>query len=627
MAALPPTRSRPRWLALGVLAVFGAGLLVWQLGGDGDQSPANGKRSGRGSTVQAGGSGTSTGPLAWRNRKNRGRLGPIKVAPPADGLVRVTGVVVDAASGKPVSDVEVVFADGQSEATTQSDLAGRYSIDVRPGHYRPFVRADGLISVGHPPRERLPGRPRTDQIAASRLEVAPDLAVYSNLSGADLEVVRAGVIAGRVFDRDGHPIAGALVRASPTDGAELRPVLGTDVAETDLDGTFKLELAEAHYVVEAFHDRYGATQDAPTIALAAGDTATADLTMIAGCVIAGRVVRAGGGELGDGALERGYSSDPGASYYPAGTFDEDGGTFRWTTTEEGEITLRAWPWKAPPSPSRTFDCKDGARYDDVVFMVPATGADLGGTIVTARGTPASRAFIDVQGMSEGTMNQQERADDSGNWEVFALPPGQYLVTAYVDGEGATSAVVTSPGTGNRLQLSGTGSLIGRATGVTDGTFTLSLESCETEHGTVFPRTRHLVTVQGGGYRLDGLPSCTLRVEAENRARRRSFEVTIEAGGVATVDLDLAPPKPKVVRGVVRDQDGRPVEGAAVTPIGQDIDGAGAGTTTDASGRFQLEVHGGDVIIFGHPSGTSELMVSDDDPDQRDVEITLMPGDW
>ncbi|MBZ0232959.1 MAG: carboxypeptidase-like regulatory domain-containing protein, partial [Deltaproteobacteria bacterium] len=149
---------------------------------------------------------------AWQ-RPAPGRRLPAMAVPPADGLVRVSGSVVDAASGRPVPDVEVVFADGQSEATTQSDMAGRYVIDVRPGHYRPFVRAAGIISVGEPPRERLPRRPSSGEVAASRLEVAPDLAVYTNLSGADLEVVRAGAIAGRVFDRDGRPVAGALVRA------------------------------------------------------------------------------------------------------------------------------------------------------------------------------------------------------------------------------------------------------------------------------------------------------------------------------------------------------------------------------------------------------------------------------
>jgi hypothetical protein len=620
MAALPPTRSRKPFVVIAIVAVIGAVIVASQSGGGG-ASEKRVARSERG--VRAPAPGVVFRDGTWQ-KPVPGRRLPHRVSPPADGLVRVSGAVVDAATGKPVPDVEVVFADGQSESTTQSDMAGRYSIDVHPGHYRPFVRAAGIISVGEPPRDRLPRRPSSGEVAASRLEVAPDLAVFTNLAGADLEVVRAGVIAGRVFDRDGRPIAGALVRAMPSDGQLLRPVLGTDVAETDLDGTFRLELGAASYVVEAFHDRYGATESAPTVNLVAGDTATTDLTMVAGCVVTGRIVRADGNEPGDGAIERAWSSHD-SGYYPSGTFEDDG-EFRWSSRDEGDVTLRAWPWKAPPSPSRTFACRDGARFDDVVFTVPSTRADLGGTILTAGGAPAARAFIDITGMSDGTMNQQERADDQGRWDVFALPPGTYQITAYVEGEGAASAVVTSPGSGNTLRLSGRGTLVGRATGLTDGSFSLTVNTCETAHAVLHPRSKHMVTVQNGSYRVDGLPACAMRGEVSNHARARPFETTITAGGVTTLDLDLSPPRPKTITGTVRDEDGNAVAGANLAVLTSDLHDASS-ATTDASGRFSITAHGGDILIIGAPVGTAELVVSDADPDTKHVEITLTPGDW
>jgi hypothetical protein len=621
MAALPPTRSRKPFVVIAIVAVIGAVIVASQSGGGGATSEKRVARSERG--VRAPAPGVVFRDGTWQ-KPVPGRRLPHRVSPPADGLVRVSGAVVDAATGKPVPDVEVVFADGQSESTTQSDMAGRYSIDVHPGHYRPFVRAAGIISVGEPPRDRLPRRPSSGEVAASRLEVAPDLAVFTNLAGADLEVVRAGVIAGRVFDRDGRPIAGALVRAMPSDGQLLRPVLGTDVAETDLDGTFRLELGAASYVVEAFHDRYGATESAPTVNLVAGDTATTDLTMVAGCVVTGRIVRADGNEPGDGAIERAWSSHD-SGYYPSGTFEDDG-EFRWSSRDEGDVTLRAWPWKAPPSPSRTFACRDGARFDDVVFTVPSTRADLGGTILTAGGAPAARAFIDITGMSDGTMNQQERADDQGRWDVFALPPGTYQITAYVEGEGAASAVVTSPGSGNTLRLSGRGTLVGRATGLTDGSFSLTVNTCETAHAVLHPRSKHMVTVQNGSYRVDGLPACAMRGEVSNHARARPFETTITAGGVTTLDLDLSPPRPKTITGTVRDEDGNAVAGANLAVLTSDLHDASS-ATTDASGRFSITAHGGDILIIGAPVGTAELVVSDADPDTKHVEITLTPGDW
>lgn len=619
MAAPPLTRKTVAALGAAVAVAVAVILVLWPTEARRERTGPGGPR-----VAQAQGAGPRA-PLRFdggRWQRSR-RLGPIALAPPADGLVRVTGTVVDAGSGGPVPDVEVVFADGQSEATTQSDLAGRYSIDVPPAHYRPFVRAPGIVSVGAAPRERLPGRPRADQVAASRLELAPRLAVFSDLSGTDLEVVRAGVIAGRVFDRAGQPIAGALVRAATLDGRDLRPVLGTDVAETDLDGTFRLEVGEATYVLEAFHDRHGATESPPTVTVTAGDVVGADLTMIAGCLIRGQVVRAGGGPAGDGSIERAWSQYGDQGFYPAGSFDDDG-SFEWSTTEEGEITLRAWPWKSTHSPARTFACKDGARFDGVVFVVPDTRSDLGGTILTAGGAPAGRAFIDIMGMSEGTMNQQERADDEGRWEVFALPPGTYQVTAYVDGQGVASAVVTAPGHGSTLRLSGTGSLVGRVTGIDDGTFRVDLGTCSTADATVAPRTSHLVTVRGGAYRLDGVPACELRGEAASRVRKRPFEVTVSAGGVTALDLDLSPPRLKTVTGVVRDPAGRPVPDAHILVLGS---GDGVATTSDASGRFTVTAHAGDLVLFGHHTGNRELPIADDDPDRREVDITLEPGDW
>src|SRR6185369_4483113 len=107
-----------------------------------------------------------------------------------------------------------------------------------------------------------------------------------------------------------------------------------------------------------------------------------------------------------------------------------------------------------------FECHDGARYDDVVFEIPRIASDLGGSVVTAGGAPAPGAYIDVTGVSAGTMNQQERADENGQWEVFSLPAGDYMVSVRVPGQGVATARLTAPSRGAVLTLSGTGSLVG-----------------------------------------------------------------------------------------------------------------------------------------------------------------------
>jgi hypothetical protein len=556
---------------------------------------------------------------AWRARTAPRNAG----LPRVPGLIRVTGKVVDAGTDAPVGDVEVVFADGASEASATTDLGGRYTIDVPAGRYRPYVRAEGMLSVGRPERERLPSRPRADQVAASTLTLAPELAVFHDLTGADLEVVRSGIIRGRVFDRAGHPIAGAVVRARPLEEDGGQPVLGTDVAETDLDGTFQLEVAARAHQLEAFHDDYGATEEKPVIDVEPGAARDVDLTMIAGCIIAGRVV---GDNVpgGDGAIERGYGYDDPNAFAPAGSFAADG-TFRWTTEDEGSISLRAWPWKSPPSRPRTFECHEGARYTDVVFEIPRVASDLAGKVVTASGAPAAGAFVDVTGMSPGTMNQQERSDADGEWEVFSLPPGEYLVSVRVPGQGVATARLTAPSRGALLTLSGTGSLVGTAKGIDEGTFALEVD-CSTDAPS-YGETgeRFMASVHGGSYRIDGLPACNASMIARNGgARVRRFEVDITAGGVVTMDLDLAPPVTKQVRGTVRDGGGQPVEGAVVVVATEE---PVTRTTTDGNGRFTIAAEAGAVIVVGSERGTAQTEVPDDDAKTWDVELTVEPGDY
>lgn len=614
----PPPRSRWPWVLAAVVAV----VAIWRFeSGGGRSSRADDHPGLAGQGARDPGDPRGGNPFAGAAWK--ARSGAKKLAPRVPGLIRVSGRVLDAGTGAPVGDVEVVFADGVSEASATSDLGGLYTIDVPAGRYRPFVRADGMLSVGRPERERLPSRPRAEQVAASTLTLAPELAVFHDLTGADLEVVRSGVIRGRVFDRAGHAIAGAVVRARALDDEGGQPVLGTDVAETDLDGTFRLEVAAARSLqLEAFHDDYGATEEKPILEVEAGASRDVDLTMIAGCIIAGRVV---GDSIpgGDGAIERGYGYDDPNAFAPAGSFAADG-TFRWTTEEEGSISLRAWPWKAPPSRARTFECHEGARYDDVVFEIPRIASDLAGKVVTASGAPAAGAFIDVTGMSPGTMNQQERSDADGEWEVFSLPAGEYVVSVRVPGQGVATARLTAPSRGAVLTLSGTGSLTGTVKGIADGSFAVEAD-CTTEAPSYGESgERFMASVHGGSYRIDGLPACNVTVVARNGvARTRRFDVEIQAGAVVTMDLDLAPPTSKEVHGVVRDEAGQLVEGAVVA----NLDDPSMRTTTGSDGRFTMSAPAGSTIVIAAAGSAAELEVPDDDAKTFDAEVTLVREDW
>lgn len=248
---LPVSHPRWPWILGAALAV----IVVWQLESRSSSARARHTDEGHGHRCDGRGGPAFAGPR-WKPRAAFWRV----ALPPVRSLIRVSGRVLDAETAEPVTGVEVVFADGTTEASVTSDIDGSYTIEVPAGRFRPFVRSDGVLSVGKPRRKRLIERPRAEQIAASTLALAPELAVFHDLSGADLEVVRSAVIRGRVLDRAGHPIAGAMVQAGLIEDDGGQSVLGTDVDETDTDGRFRLAVAAKAHQFEAFHDRFGASR-------------------------------------------------------------------------------------------------------------------------------------------------------------------------------------------------------------------------------------------------------------------------------------------------------------------------------------------------------------------------------
>jgi hypothetical protein len=253
--------------------------------------------------------------------------------------------------------------------------------------------------------------------------------------------------------------------------------------------------------------------------------------------------------------------------------------------------------------------------------------ELTGRIVDESGVPQPGAYIDVY----GPMNQQERADDDGNWAVYALPPGEYVITAHVPGKGVASARAQVPGAGVELVLSGTGALAGTVEGVDDGeTFQLTIQGCSADAGSVvMPQTTRVVPVLGGRYRVDGLPACDLLVQARSPARTVMTQATIVAGSVASTHFDLAPPRAKTVRVSVVDADGDAVPGAQI--VVSHLDGARGGdaVTTDGAGVATVEAHVGDVLhaFWYDPNGSmyggsGDYEVSDAPGSTEDAEIRL-----
>jgi hypothetical protein len=446
--------------------------------------------------------------------------------------------VFDLLQQEPVDNVEVVFrsAAGETSTTTRGD--GGYSIRLATGMYRAFVHDDTVLSVGRPDLVRLPGQPSAAAAGVPDEALMVMVLATADTEGVDLSVVRGGIVSGHVVDRGGGPIAGVVLRAR---GNGMRPALATDITETDRGGGFELRLPAGAFDLDASHPRFagvaGISQS--RIAIRPGDHLQTTITLTAGCVISGRVVGRDGKNTGDGAIEKQWGPSD-FEYAPSGRIEPDG-TFRWVTTDEADVTIRAWPWKSPPSPGQRFTCRDGARFDNVVFPLTDRRPDLSGALVDATGQPVGLTYVDLRPLDPGGIGQQERTDAAGRWEVYNLPPGRYRVVAQADGRGVTSQTITSPHDDIRLALGGTGRLEGTAT-VASGSFELLIGTCIDGAGMIsLPQTRRMVTVTGGRFAIDDLPACELSFGVLWRGRRLAEHVAIPGGGTAHLALDLGQP--------------------------------------------------------------------------------------
>jgi hypothetical protein len=592
-----PRRSRVRLIA----ALGAAGVLLWWATRGGAGSDATTGSGAEAGTDRAGGFSL---PIPIRQLADgtwgASRLAPKRFGTDADGLAHVRGKVVDVHDGSLVGSVAVVFSGPGGEAETEASADGTYELALAPGSYHAFVRGDGVMSVSMPSIERLPSAPSADGVAdAPATERAPAIAIARDTSGVDLPVERGGAVTGHVVDRAGHPIAHALVRAR----GELRSITGGDVAETDANGAYRLELPAGSYAVDATHPDYaGLESGVAELDLLPGTAQTSlDLTMVAGCIVRGRVTGPAAAGSIDGAIEARLD---GGQFGPVGHIDPDG-TFRFAMVTPADIDLRAWPWKSPPSAPQTFRCTEGARFD-ASFAVGDGTADLDGTIATADGRPAAGAFLDVIGTSEGAESQQERADADGKWAVYSMPPGDYLVMATVPGQGKVTKNVHVPAHGVALALGGTGAIDGMIKGASDGTMTLTIGLCEDAPPVAFdaPETR-MVPVHDGHFHVDGVNACSLYVSTTYGGRALVAEVTVPVGGEGNLALDATPPPRVTVMGRVTEPDGRGASGVTVRALSNDGDDVSVATAA-ADGTYRIETEAGaDLVVVaegGEASG-------------------------
>jgi hypothetical protein len=302
--------------------------------------------------------------------------------------------------------------------------------------------------------------------------------------------------------------------------------------------------------------------------------------------------------------------------------------------------MKAWPWKSTHSEPQDFDCSDGARFDDVLFVIPNKEPDLTGVVLDMDGLPVPGAFLDLLPLHHDGLAQQERADRDGGFAFFSQPAGRHVLSAYVPGEGVAAIEVSVPARQVTLQLGGTGGVEGTVEGIDTGSFTFVVEQClegvgSDEWPVVGMRTSatatRLVRVEQGRFFIDDLPACNLRAIARTPAAEQHITIRVRTDVDAQLSLDLAEPVVVTVGGTVYDSDGSPAPYTDVHPIFNPGPRASLRrfplrgfATTDTEGRYEIQAYAGDTLAFQGPRGHAMVQVPGDGSADERIDVDLTP---
>jgi len=447
----------------------------------------------------------------------------LRLGPAATLTIRVRSASGPSLAGADVSIVSTTTAEASDRrsGTTDADGAARFA-SLAPGTYEVAARAPGHRTLS------MPMSPRAGLAWEMELTLVPGVEVR-----------------GRVVDRAGAPLAGALVEARPAE-LELafqprrRPSPLSSVA--DADGRFAIVVEPGSHRLVGHHPAC-LPGESRAVDVDASPPPEVMIVLDRGATIEGTVTRAGGGAAAD-AVVRVAAVDlavPGAAVHA--TRADAGGRFSLSGLPRAEVVAVA---EHPDGTSEdirvdlsTTDAARDVRLELTVdgriegTVVDADGAPIAGAHVVCVGNPGAaigvRPITPVTATDDGRFACTGLPDD--NFELTAMRPvPNNLVSPWMRSSGAVAH------TGDRdvrIVVPGDGALAGRVTiaGRPATSYALQLS------GDPLP-----VTSADGRFHPDGIAPrrYVLRVLAPG-ARPRAIELDVPEGDTLRLgDVDLQP---------------------------------------------------------------------------------------
>ena len=310
---------------------------------------------------------------------------------------RLTGRIVESATGNPLADVQVtvVSASGRPH-TAETDASGGFLVEIDPGHHRLFARKGPLGAT------------------AVSIEVRP-----AETAHHDLALAPVPAIAGRVLGPRGAGAGGVEITAEQDD----REISTT----SDAGGAFRIEGLPPGAVTLTAEPAGSAPLRVALPASPAGDVRNVELRLVAGAELRGRVVLAGGLPVAGARVFARIvpQAAPGASAEAQPSVrnlhTDNQGRFQLADLPAGDVWLAADAAGGTAALPVSEPLAAGATRELELVLAPA--ARVSGRAVHPDGTPARGTLLEAV-MFEDFVQAVSVSDDQGRFTLTPLAAGR-----------------------------------------------------------------------------------------------------------------------------------------------------------------------------------------------------------